>query len=420
MRITRRNFLTRVAVGAEKQKETQMKARPIVTNLLLGAVMLYAGPLAAQSVKVGFMSTFSGPGAAQGDQLDKGAKLYMKLNSGKLPQGVKVDLISRDDTGANPDVAKRIAQELIVRDKVQLLTGFVWTPNAAAIAPLTAEAKVPYISMNAAGVNIVNMSPYMARVSFTLWQSVHPLGQWAAKKFKRAYTAVSDFAPGHESEEAFIKGFKDGGGKIIDSVRIPLANPDFVPYVQRIKDAKPDVLFAFNPAGKQATAMMKAYADLGLDKAGIKYIGPGDITTDEELQGMGDAAIGVMTVHHYSAAADRPANKAFVAAYKKEYGGKLNPGFMAVGAWDAMDLIFHVIRAQNGKLNPDKTMELIKQYKNPNSPRGPIAIDSETRDIIQNEYLREVRKVGGQLANVEIETIATQLKDPWKEFNKKK
>jgi branched-chain amino acid transport system substrate-binding protein len=391
-----------------------------VTTLILAAVLLGAGPLAAQTVKVGFLTTYSGPGAAQGDQLDKGAKLYLKLNGAKLPRGVKIDLIARDDTGANPDVAKRIAQELIVRDKVQLLTGFVWTPNAAAIAPLTAEAKVPYISMNAAGVNIVNLSPYMARVSFTLWQSVHPLGQWAAKRFKRAYIAVSDFAPGHEAQEAFTKGFADGGGEIIDAVRIPLANPDFVPYMQRVKDSKPDVLFAFNPAGKQATAMMKAYSDLGLHKAGIKYIGPGDITTDEELQGMGDAALGVMTVHHYSAFADRPANKAFVAAYKKEYGEKLNPGFMAVGAWDAMDLIFHVIREQKGKLNPDKTMNLIKSYKNPNSPRGPIAIDPDTRDIVQNEYLREVRKVGGQLANVELETLATQIKDPWKEFNKKK
>ncbi len=406
--------------AARKEKEERMKSRHFVTSLLVGVLLLCTGPLAAQTVKIGFMSTFSGPGAAQGDQLDKGAKLYLKLNSGKLPRGVKIDLISRDDTGANPDVAKRIAQELIVRDKVQLLTGFVWTPNAAAIAPLTAEAKVPYISMNAAGVNIVNMSPYMARVSFTLWQSCYPLGQWAAKKFKRAYIAVSDFAPGHESEEAFTKGFKGGGGKIIEAVRIPLANPDFVPYIQRVKDAKPDVLFAFNPAGKQATAMMKAYADLGLDKAGIKYIGSGDITTDEELQGMGDAALGVITVHHYSAAADRPANKAFVAAYKKEYGANLYPGFMAVGAWDAMDLIFNVVRAQNGKLDPDKTMELIKHDKNPNSPRGPIAIDPETRDIVQNEYLREVRKVGGHLANVEIETIATQLKDPWKELNKKK
>ncbi len=399
-----------------------MKHSKIIHAILIIAwtALICAAPATAQTIKIGFLSTYSGPGAAQGDQLDKGAKLYIKLNSDKLPPGVKIDLVVRDDTGPNPDNAKRVAQELILRDKVHFLTGFVWTPNAAAIAPLTAEAKVPYISMNAAGVAIPTLSPYIARLSFTLWQSCYPLGQWAAKRFKRVFVAVSDFAPGHEAEEAFMKGFKEGGGEIIGSVRIPLANPDFVPYMQRIKDAKPDALFAFNPAGRQATAMMKAYADLGLDKAGIKYIGPGDITTDEELQGMGDVALGVITAHHYSAAADRPANKAFVAAYKKEYGEKLFPGFMAVGAWDVMDAIFHVIREQKGKVDPDRTMELLKRYKNPNSPRGPISIDPETRDIIQNEYLREVRRVGGQLANVEIETIATALKDPWKEFNKKK
>jgi len=383
------------------------------------ALAATSGLAVAQTIKIGIISTYSGPLAAQGDQLDKGAKLFLKLNGDPLP-GVKIDLIVRDDTGPNPDNAKRLAQELIVRDKVQFLTGFVWTPNAAAIAPLTAEAKVPYISMNAAGVAVPTLSPYIARVSFTLWQSSYPLGQWAAKKFKRAYIAVSDFAPGHEAEEAFTRGFKEGGGEIVGSVRIPLKDPDFVPYMQRIKDAKPDALFAFNPAGRQATAMMKAYGDLGLDKAGIKYIGPGDITTDEELQGMGDVALGVITAHHYSAAADRPANKAFVAAYKKEYGEKLNPGFMAVGAWDAMEAIYYVIREQKGKIDPDQTMELLKRYTNPNSPRGPISIDPDTRDIVQNEYLREVRRVDGQLANVEIETIATALKDPWKEFNKKK
>jgi branched-chain amino acid transport system substrate-binding protein len=397
-----------------------MRIKHCINILAAGAALLLAAAVPAQTIKIGFLSTYSGPGAAQGDQLDKGAKLYLKLNGDKLPPGIKIDLIVRDDTGPNPDNAKRLAQELIVRDKVQFLTGFVWTPNAAAIAPLTAEAKVPYISMNAAGVSIPNLSPYIARVSFTLWQSCYPLGQWAAKKFKRVYVAVSDFAPGHEAEEAFIRGFKEGGGEIVGSVRIPLKDPDFVPYMQRVKDSKPDALFAFNPAGRQSTAMMKAYGDLGLDKAGIKYIGPGDITTDEELQGMGDVALGVITAHHYSAAADRPANKAFVAAYKKEYGEKLNPGFMAVGAWDAMEAIFHVIREQKGKIDPDRTMELLKRYTNPNSPRGPISIDPDTRDIVQNEYLREVRRVDGQLANVEIETIATALKDPWKEFNKKK
>jgi branched-chain amino acid transport system substrate-binding protein len=296
----------------------------------------------------------------------------------------------------------------------------VWTPNAAAIAPLTAEAKVPFVIANAAGWPITRASEYVARVSFTLPQSAYPLGKWAGKKFKRAYTVVSDFAPGHEAEDAFTKGFKEAGGEIVGSARVPLANTDFIPYMQRVKDARPDVIFGFNPAGKQATAQMKAYADLDLGKAGIKYIGTGDITTDEELQNMGDAALGVMTVHHYSAAADRPANKAFVAAYKKEYGEQLNPGFMVVGAWDAMDVIFTAIRAQKGKIDPEKTMQIIRNYKNPNSPRGPIQIDPQTRDIVQNEYLREVRKVGGQLANVELETVETQYKDPWKEFNKPK
>jgi len=351
------------------------------TSSLLAALALAAisGLAAAQTVKIGIITTYSGPGSAQGDQLDKGFKLYLKLNAGKLPPGVKVEPVFRDDTGANADAAKRLAQELIAREKVQFLTGVVWTPNAAAIAPLTAEAKVPFVSANAAGVSIPRISPYFARVSFTLWQSAYPLGQWAAKKFKRAYTVVSDFSPGHEAEEAFTKGFKEAGGEIVGSARVPMTATDFVPYMQRVKDAKPEVIFAFNPAGKQATAQMKAYADLDLNKAGIKYIGTGDITTDEELQNMGDAALGVMTVHHYSAAADRSANKAFVAAYKKEYGEKLNPGFMVVGAWDAMEMIFHAIREQNGKIDPDRTMQLIKNYKNPNSPRGPRPQSNDAR-----------------------------------------
>lgn len=387
---------------------------------MVAALATVSGLATAQTIKVGIISTYSGPTAGQGDQLDKGFKLYLKLNADKLPPGVKVEPIFRDDTGPNPENAKRLAQELMLRDKVQFIAGVVWTPNAAAIAPMTKEAKVPFISANAAGVNIPYSSPYFARVSFTLWQSSYPLGKWAAKKFKRVYIAVSDFAPGHEAEEAFTRGFKEGGGEIIGSVRIPLANLDFAPYMQRIRDAKPDALFAFNPAGKQATAAMKAYGDLGLAKAGIKYIGPGDLTTDEELQNMGDVALGVITAHHYSAAGDRPANKAFVAAYKKEYGANLFPGFMAVGAWDAMDAIFHAIRVQKGKVDPDKSMEILRNYKSSNSPRGPIAIDPETRDIVQNEYLREVRRVGGVLANVEIETIAEMIKDPYKQLHPKK
>lgn len=387
---------------------------------LAASALLLAMPVSAQTVKIGFISSYSGAAAAQGDQLDKGVKLYMKLNGDKLPPGVKVEVITRDDTGPNPDVAKRVAQELIVRDKVNILTGFVWTPNMAAIVPLTVEAKIPFVSMNAAGAKLVLASPYMTRVSFTICQSAYPLGLWAAKKYKTAYTAVSDFAPGFEAEECFSKGFKEAGGTIVGSVRVPLANPDFVPFMQRIKDAKPETIFGFNPAGKAATAMMKAYSDLDLPKAGIKYIGTGDIVTDEELQGMGDVALGVTTIHHYSASSDRAANKAFVAAYKKEYGENLYPGFMVVAAWDAMDAIFAAIRAQGGKLEADKAMEFFKTYKSTTSPRGTFSIDPETRDVINPEYLREVRRVGGKLANVEIENISTGIKDPLKEFDKKK
>jgi branched-chain amino acid transport system substrate-binding protein len=258
------------------------------------------------------------------------------------------------------------------------------------------------------------------RTSFTLWQSSFPLGQWASKKFKTAYTLVSDFGPGHDAEQAFTQSFSAGGGKVLANVRVPLQNPDWAAYMQRVKDAKPDALMVFIPAGKTATAVMKNFSDLGLDKAGIKLIGPGDITTEEELPNMGDVALGATTVFHWSAAGDRPANKAFVEAWKKEYGANEIPNFLSVGSWDGTALIFEAIKQQKGKLNPDKTMEIFRGWKNPASPRGPISIDPETRDIVQNEYLREVRKVGGQLANVELETVATAVKDPWKELQKKK
>jgi branched-chain amino acid transport system substrate-binding protein len=345
-------------------------------------------------------------------------RLYIKQHEKELPPGVKIELITRDDTGPNPDKAKQLAQELIVREKVNLLAGVVFTPNALAIAPLATEAKVPFVIMNAGTAMITTRSPYIARTSFTLWQSSYPLGTWAAKKYKTAYTLVSDFGPGHDAEEAFSKAFEAGGGKVIDKVRVPLQNPDWAAYMQRVKDAKPDALMVFIPAGKTATAVMKNFSDLGLDKAGIKLIGPGDITTDEELPNMGDVALGVLTVHHYSAAATRPENKAFVEAWKKEYGANETPNFLSVGSWDGTALMFEIIKRQKGKLDPDKTMEFFKHWKNPNSPRGPIAIDPETRDIIQPEYLREVKKVGGQLANVEIETLGTAVKDPWKELQK--
>ncbi len=388
--------------------------------LATAAVALLSSAASAQTVKIGIINTYSGPNATLGEQIDNSIKLYMKEYEKNLPAGVKIELIRRDDTGPNPEVAKRLAQELITRDKVNMLAGVVWTPNAFAIAPLATEAKIPFMIMNAGTSAITTTSPYIARTSFTLWQSSYPMGQWAAKNgIKRAYVAVSDFGPGHDAEAAFIKGFSDNGGQIAGQVRMPLANPDFVPFLQRVKDAKPEALFVFIPAGRQATALMKVFGDLGLGQAGIKLIGPGDITTDEELPNMGDVALGVITVHHYAAAATRPANQAFVQAWKRDYGQNSTPAFMAAGAWDGMAAIFHAIREQKGKIDPDKTMALWKGWKNDQSPRGPIMIDPETRDIVQNEYVRRVEKVGGALANVEFETIP-MVKDPWKVINNKK
>jgi branched-chain amino acid transport system substrate-binding protein len=377
----------------------------------LAALLAGTGPLAAQTVKVGVILSYSGPAASIGEQIDNSIKLYVKEHEKELPAGVKLEIIRRDDTGPNPDIAKRLAQELITRDKV--------TPNANAIAPLSAEAKIPFVIMNAAGVNTTRLSPYVVRTSFTLWQSCYPLGEWAAKQgMKKAYTLVTDYAPGHDSEAAFTKGFTQGGGEIAGSVRVPLKDPDFVPFVQRAKDAKPDVLFIFVPSGKQATAVMKAYGELGLAAAGIKLIGPQDITTDEELPNMGDAPLGVVTAGGYSEAATRPQNKAFVAAWKRDYGASSHTNFMAASAWDGMAAIFAAIKAEKGKIDPDKTMQILAGWKNPDSPRGPVEIDAQTRDIIQNIYIRKVERQGDHLANVEFETIP-QVKDPWKVLNPK-
>jgi branched-chain amino acid transport system substrate-binding protein len=387
---------------------------------LLGAALLsapLAQPAAADTIKIGVILTYSGPMASLGDQIDKGLSLYVKEHEKDLPPGTKVELIRRDDTGPNPETAKRLAQELITRDHVNFLTGVVWSPNALAIAPLTAQAKVPFIVSNAAAVSLPRLSPYVARVSFTLWQECLPLGQWAAQKggLKKVYVAVSDFAPGHEAAQAFTKGFKDAGGTIVDSVNFPLKDPDFVPFMQRVKDAKPDAVFVFVPSGKQATALMKAYNDLGMKADNIKIIGPQDIVPDEELPSMGQEPLGVISAGTYSNAAERPANKAYVAAWAHEYGDKTMPGFMSVGGWDSMAAIFAAINATKGHPDADKEMAVIRGWKS-ESPRGEIMIDPETRDIVQHIYIRRVEKRGDRLANIEFETLP-MTKDPWKELN---
>jgi branched-chain amino acid transport system substrate-binding protein len=370
----------------------------------------------ADTVKIGIINSYSGFVAQAADEMQKGIDLYAKLHEKDLPEGVKIELIKRDDT-SNPEVGKRLAQELITRDKVQALMGIVLSPVAAAVAPLTAEAKVPLVLTNAAGVQLTRLSPYIIRTSFTLWQQCLPIGKWAAEQgWKTGYTEVTDFIAGHDSEGAFIKGFTDGGGKILDSVRYPVQNPDFVPFVQRVKDAKPDVAFLWVPAETQATAMMNAVRDLGLRDAGIHIVSAQDLLPDEELPRMGDTPLGIVTAGNYSTAGDRPANKAFLAAWAKEYGDQSIPDFFSVGGWDGMAAIFDLVQQTKGNFTGDEAMAFLSHWKNPDSPRGPIEIDPNTRDIVQNIYIREVKKVDGKLANVEIATIP-MVKDPWKELN---
>jgi branched-chain amino acid transport system substrate-binding protein len=390
------------------------------TATLAAAAVLLPTPPRAQTVKVGLINSFTGFVAEPADQGEKGADLYFKTHQKDLPPGVTIDLIKRDDA-SNPEIGKRLAQELITRDHVQLLYGIVLSPVATAVAPVTAEAKVPLvISYAAAGVKIPRLSPYVARVTFTLWQVSYPIGKWAAGNgWKTAYTAVTDFIAGHDAEAAFTKSFTDAGGKIVGADRFPPVNPDFTPFVQRIKDKKPDVAFIFVPAGTQATAMMKAISDLGLRQAGINIAAPQDVVPDEELPHMGAAPEGLVTAGTYSIAGKRPANAAFLAAWKQEYGDGAIPDFFSVDGWDGMAMIFDLVKATKGKFTTDEAMAFFKSWKNPDSPRGPIAIDPATRDIIQNVYIRRTEKVGGKLANVEISTIP-MVKDPWKELNPQK
>ncbi len=374
-------------------------------------------PLAAQTVKIGLINSYTGFVAQPADEGQKGFDLYVKEHEKDLPPGVKIELLRRDDT-SNPEVGKRLAQELITRDRVQLLTGIILSPVAAAVAPMTAEAKVPLLlDIAAAGAAIPRLSPYVVRISFTLWQESYPIGKWAAEQgWKTGYTAVSDFIPGHDAEAAFTKAFTDGGGKMIGSVRFPPSNPDFSPFVQRIKDAKPDVVFIFVPAGTQATAMIKAMQDLGLREAGINVVAPQDLLPDEELPRMGDAPLGLITSGTYSADAKRPANEAFLAAWKREYGDKSIPDFFSVDAWDGMAAIYGLVKETKGNFTADQAIAFLSHWKDPDSPRGPIMIDPQTRDIVQNVYIRRVEKQDGRLVDVEIATIP-MVKDPWKELN---
>jgi branched-chain amino acid transport system substrate-binding protein len=391
----------------------------IILMLVLASASTGLSPALAQTIKIGIINSYSGFLAQQGDQMEKGMSLYAKEHEKDLPAGVKIEIFRRDD-GATPEVGKRVAQELILRERVNILMGVVSGPIAAAIAPLTAESKTPFVVTNAAGVTLPRLSPYIVRVSFTLWQQALPMGKWAAQQGrKRGYTAVTDFIAGHDAEGAFTKGFTDAGGEIVGAVRFPTTNPDFAPFVQRIKDARPDVAFLWIPAGPQATAMMKAVRDIKLREAGIDVVSTQDLVPDEQLPSMGDTPVGLITSGNYSTAGDRVANKTFLAAWTREYGAESIPDFFSVGGWDGMAAVFDVIKQTKGNFTADEAMKILTTWKTNDSPRGPIAIDPHTRDIVQNIYIRRTEIRDGRLVNVEIDTIAA-VKDPWKELNPRK
>jgi len=380
---------------------------------LAAGVALTMSAWAADPVKIGLILPMSGPFAAYGKQIEHGIKLYIAQH-GDTYGGRKVEFVLKDDNpGTSGDIDKRLAQELVVKDKVDLLAGFGLTPSAFAVAPLATEARKPMIVMNAATSAITTKSPYIVRTSMTLPQNTAPIASWAAKNgIKTVFTLVADYGPGHDSEAQFKKTFTAAGGQIVGEVRAPVKNPDFAPYLQKIKDTKPDAVFIFLPPGAETIAFMKGFKERGLAQAGIRLISTGDLPDEDILDAIGDSALGLITSFHYSEAHKSPENQAYVAAYYKAYP-KDRPNFMSVGGYDGMHLIAAVLNKTGGSTDADKFVDAAKGMKW-TSPRGPIGIDPETRDIVQNIYIRKTERVDGKLQNVEFDQV-DNFKDPGKQ-----
>ena len=381
---------------------------------MLGAALaglLGAGAARADesTVTIGMILPMTGPFASTGKQERAAAELYIQQH-GDTVAGKKIVLEVKDDTGA-PDVTKRLAEELIGNDHAKVLMGFGLTPLALAAASVATEAKVPEIVTAAATAMITEKSSYIVRTSFTLPQASAPMAEWAVKNgIKKVVTIVADYGPGIDAEKWFSETFEKNGGTVAEKIRVPLKSPDFAPFLQRVKDDAPDAVFVFVPSG-QGAIFMKEFVERGLDKAGIKLIGTGDVTDDDLLADIGDSALGAVTTHHYSAAHDSPENKAFVAAFEKANNG-MRPNFMAVGGYDGMALVYQALEKTKGDASGDALLAAMKGMSWM-SPRGPVSIDPETRDMVQNIYVRKVEKKDGALYNVEFETIP-DVKDPYK------
>jgi branched-chain amino acid transport system substrate-binding protein len=373
-----------------------------------GAVLALSAAHAQGTVKIGLMNVLSGQFADAGIQLDNGVKTYMK-QYGDTVAGKKIEIIRKDVGGPAPDVAKRLAQELVVRDNVDMLAGFLLTPNALAAADVSAQAKKFMVVMNAATSIIITKSPYMIRSSVTLPQVMETFGTWAAKSgIKKCYTMVTDYGPGHDSEAAFQRAFKEAGGEIIGSVRFPVANPDFSAFVQRAKDMNPECIYVFIPGGAQPAALGKAFAERGIDLSKTKILASGEATAEQALKSMGDAGLGIISAWHYDYKSNAPLNVAFVKAFNEMHGR--NPDFFSIGGYDGMHAIYETLKKTGGKTDSDSLIAAAKGLKW-DSPRGVVSIDPETRDIVQTIYIRKVEKVGGELVNVPFDKIEN-VKDP--------
>jgi len=381
-------------------------------GILAAAAALFSVPASAQdTIKIGVILPYSGQFADTGNQLDNGIKLYMKQH-GDMVAGKKIEVIRKDVGGIAPDVAKRLAQELVVRDKVDILAGFALTPNALAAGDVSAEAKKFMVVMNAATSIITTKSPYMARTSVTPPLLNETFGTWAATKggVKKVYTMVSDYGPGHDAEGAFHRAFKEAGGEIVGSVRFPVANPDFSAFVQRAKDANPDGVYIWIPGGAQPAAVQKALSERGIDPKKVKVMGQGELTEEQALKSVGDTALGIVTVYHYDYNHDSAPNRDFVKAYREAYNRA--PDIYTVGGYDGTHLIYEALKKTAGKTDGESLIAAAKGMKW-ESPRGPISIDPETRDIIENVYIPRVEKVNGNLVNVEFDKVEN-VKDPVK------
>jgi branched-chain amino acid transport system substrate-binding protein len=363
--------------------------------------------LAEDTVKIGLILPMTGPSASTGREIEAAIKLYMQQNGDKVA-GKKIEVITRDDTG-QADITKRLAQELVVNEKVAVIAGFGLTPLALAAGPIATQAKVPAVIMAAGTSMIVEQSPFFVRTSFTLPQNTTPMAEWAAKNgIKKVVTLVSDYGPGIDAEKAFKEKFTADGGQVLDSLRAPLRNPEFAPFLQKAKDLKPDALFLFVPSG-QGASLMKQVAERQFKEAGIQVIGTGDVLDDEQLNAMGDVVLGMITSMDYSAAHDSPENKKYVAEFEKA-NPAMRPNFMSVGGYDGIALIYKALEKTGGDTTGTKLIEAMKGMAW-TSPRGPISIDPDTRDIVQNVYIRKAEKVNGQIYNVEFATVPN-VKDP--------